>query len=193
MTTITKNPNKHNQSLGWDLNTEPYTLDVPNSRLRYVWPRVWSLAIFNVSQLPDPVNEPWLSCMSVTLPVRQYLHECGETIRDTWATKEKNKPKLTGKKNASVNKLMTMTHKGASVVRTIMYSKDFLTSAWSTRKIHHTSMFVLFLPLLRLELTEEARSVTYNVLILRSVCRPPQTVQCLTSSSARTLHIATNI
>jgi len=87
---------------------------------------VTTLALLHVSQLPDPVNETWLSCISITLQVRQYSEGCEKTEGDIWATKEKNKPKqrMTVQKNASVNKLMTMTYKGAFVVWTIMYSKD---------------------------------------------------------------------
>jgi len=39
-----------------------------------------------------------------------------------------------------------------------------------------------------LNLTEEARNVTYNVLKFRSVSRPPQIAHCFTSQSDRTLH-----
>jgi len=101
---------------------------------------VTTLALLRVSQLSDPLNEPWipcmsvsclilctdagslacqtvarscdnpgslacqtgvwpcewtlfLSCISVTLPVTQYSEGCGQTRRDIWATKEKDKPK----------------------------------------------------------------------------------------------------
>ena len=58
-----------------------------------VWPSERTLDPLHVSQLPDSVNELWLSCISITLPVRQYSEGCGKTEGDMWATKEKNKPK----------------------------------------------------------------------------------------------------